>query len=77
MVRGGFLFINKKIQRGTKKIPKIVNEHVIRDFRNESFQVDDNGFVERFHDGLLSFFQLTTIHGVGYLARRGLHFIER
>lgn len=75
MVRGKC--INKKVQRGTKDFPKKVNEQTVRDFRNELFQVDVNGFVKRFHIGILSFFQLTTIHGVGYLTRRGLHFIER
>lgn len=75
MVRGWYS--NKKAQRRTKDFPKIVNDQVIRYFRNESFQVGNNGFVRRFYNGILSFFQLTTIHGVGYLTRRGLHFIER
>lgn len=75
MARGKY--INKQFHGGTKDFPKKANEQTIRDFRNDSFQVDDNGFVKRFHNGILSFFQLTTIHGVGYLTRRGLHFIER
>lgn len=49
MVRGRY--INKKVQRETKDFRKKVNEQVIHDFRNKLFQVDNPGFVKRFHTG--------------------------
>lgn len=33
--------------------------------------------LKKFQSGFVVFFQSTTIHGVVYLARRGLHIIER